>query len=209
VIRFALISHLGLAAPRPGTAVIGPAMAQRNLPSHLRLRSVHTFRELLIEVAESGHPEATEFDPLLPGLQGPRLATGSQPDGPVVAEEFYRFEARTTRPARFRTLIVARIAPGAESAVAKIFAESDGGPLPEAIGVTARSLFSWDTLYLHHIEGAEPIGPAVTRHRAHPEFAAINKRLDEYIAPYDPATWRSPADAMAAELYSDDSVASR
>lgn len=29
----------------------------------------------------------------------------------------------------------------------------------------------------------------------------ISRRLDEYITPYNPETWRSPKDATARELY--------
>jgi cyclase len=208
VIRLALISSLGLATPLPDPTVIRMAMVQRTLPRHIQIRSVHTFRELLIEMAHAAHPEPSGHDPLLPGLRGPRTTAGSQPDKPVAAQEFYRYEAPDYQPGRYRTLIVARIAPGAGAAVARIFAESDSGSLPAAIGVTARSLFRWETLYLHYIEGLEPIGPAVARLRDHPDFTAINEQLDAHITAYDPATWRTPADAMAAELYSTDSVIS-
>ena len=37
-------------------------------------------------------------------------------------------------------------------------------------------------------------------------FWWISARLEPYIEPLDPATWRSPKDAMAAELYSWDAA---
>ena len=38
--------------------------------------------------------------------------------------------------------------------------------------------------------------------RDHPLFKEISSRLDAYITPYDPETWRSPKDAQAREFYS-------
>ena len=37
--------------------------------------------------------------------------------------------------------------------------------------------------------------------RDHPLFKEISRRLDDYISPYDPATWKSLKDA-AREFYS-------
>ena len=37
--------------------------------------------------------------------------------------------------------------------------------------------------------------------RDHPLFKEISRRLDEYITPYNPETWRSPKDATAREFY--------
>ncbi len=100
-----------------------------------------------------------------------------------------------------RTMIVARMADADADAVAKIFAESDAGPLPHRIGVTGRSLFSFHGLYFHLIESGQPIGPALSQVREDPEFTGINARLAAHISPFDPETWRSPADAMAHLFY--------
>jgi hypothetical protein len=40
---------------------------------------------------------------------------------------------------------------------------------------------------------------AVARERD--DFRLLSKQLDEHVKPFDPASWRSPADAMAREFY--------
>jgi cyclase len=99
-----------------------------------------------------------------------------------------------------RTLIVARIKPGRTSQVAREFFESDRTDLPRLLGVTARSLFSFNDLYMHLIESEEEIGPALSEVREHPLFTDISDRLAEHITAYD-ANWREPRDAMAHEFY--------
>jgi Polyketide synthesis cyclase. len=100
-----------------------------------------------------------------------------------------------------RTLIVARMDPAHADAVAKIFAESDAGPLPHALGVTGRSLFSFHGLYFHLVEADNPIGPALARVREKRDFVDVNTELAAHISPFDPQTWRAPADAMAHQFY--------
>ncbi|GAA1825595.1 TcmI family type II polyketide cyclase [Planosporangium flavigriseum] len=100
-----------------------------------------------------------------------------------------------------RTLIVARMKPDAEQAVADVFARSDRTELPHLIGVRSRTLFRFHDLYMHLIEADRPVGPAVERVRDDALFQQINAELAAYIEAYDPATWRSPADAMASEFY--------
>ena len=41
--------------------------------------------------------------------------------------------------------------------------------------------------------------------RNHELFRDISKKLEPYIQPYNPVTWRSPKDATAREFYSWDS----
>lgn len=101
-----------------------------------------------------------------------------------------------------RTLIVARMAPPQAGAVADIFAESDAGELPRMLGVTRRSLFRFQGLYFHLIETEQEVGPRLAGLHDHPLFVDVNTRLSHHIAPYDPATWRGPRDAMAQEFYS-------
>ena len=75
-----------------------------------------------------------------------------------VAKEFYRWapaEGAEPDPGSAepnRTVIVARIKPGAEPEVARIFGESDAGSLPNQLGVTGRWLYSIDDVYLHVLE---------------------------------------------------------
>ena len=100
-----------------------------------------------------------------------------------------------------RGCIVAKIIPGSEEAVARIFAESDETELPSLAGVRHRSLFVLDDLYVHYVEMDQDIAESVDTVRDHALFEEISRKLDAYITPYDPATWRSPKDAQAREFY--------
>jgi cyclase len=100
-----------------------------------------------------------------------------------------------------RALIVARMRPGSEQAVKNIFAESDTGELPRILGVRERRLYHFHGLYFHSIESDEELALPLSEARDHPLFADINKKLSDHITAYDPATWRSPSDAMAREFY--------
>ena len=94
-------------------------------------------------------------------------------------------------------LIVARMAPGSAPAIADVFAASDRGELPHLIGVDRRSLFQFGDVYLHLIESEQDPAPAIAKVAGHPEFVDISRRLEAFVSPYDPETWRSPKDAMA------------
>jgi cyclase len=100
-----------------------------------------------------------------------------------------------------RGVIVAKIKPGSEEKVAEIFAESDSTELPSIAGVSHRSLFVLDDVYIHYVEMDEDFEQRVDEIRDHPLFREISRKLDEYITPYDPETWRSPKDAQAREFY--------
>ena len=95
-------------------------------------------------------------------------------------------------------MIVAKIEPGSEEKVAEIFAESDGSELP---GLTHRSLFVLEDVYIHYVEMEEDFTESVDQVRDHPLFKEISRKLDDYITPYNPDTWRSPKDATAREFY--------
>ncbi|SCL35271.1 cyclase [Micromonospora nigra] len=99
-----------------------------------------------------------------------------------------------------RTLIVAKVVPTAETAIADIFAESDRGELPHLVGVRHRSLYRLHDLYVHLIETGTPGDGAVEAVRDHPEFIRVSERLRPHISPYLP-TWRTPRDAMAHCFY--------
>jgi cyclase len=101
-----------------------------------------------------------------------------------------------------RGCIVAKIKPGAEEEVAKLFAESDASELPQMAGVRHRSLFVLDDVYIHYVETDDEFAEAVDAVRDHPLFREISEKLDAYITPYNPETWRSPKDAQAREFYS-------
>jgi cyclase len=101
----------------------------------------------------------------------------------------------------YRTVIVAKIEPGRQQQVAEIFGRSDATSLPHDLGVTGRSLYALDDVYLHVIEfGADP-GSALQAAHQLPAFRKISDDLRPYISPYNPATWRSPQDAVATEFY--------
>ena len=100
-----------------------------------------------------------------------------------------------------RGCIVARIKPGAEDEVAKLFAESDESDLPGLAHVRHRSLFVLDDIYIHYVETDADFEMAVDQVREHPLFKEISRKLDEHITPYNPETWRSPKDATAKEFY--------
>ncbi|MFJ7074690.1 TcmI family type II polyketide cyclase [Streptomyces sp. NPDC098781] len=98
-------------------------------------------------------------------------------------------------------LIVARMAPQSAKDIAGVFADSDRGELPHLVGVTQRSLFQFGDVYMHFIEAEQDPGPAIAKVAGHPEFVDISRRLETFVSPYDPQTWRSPKDAMAHCFY--------
>ncbi|MFF2080908.1 TcmI family type II polyketide cyclase [Kitasatospora sp. NPDC058162] len=100
------------------------------------------------------------------------------------------------------TLIVARMEPGSLGDVARLFSEFDGSDMPHRMGTRRRQLFSYRGLYFHlqdfdSEDGRERIEEAKTD----PRFVGISEDLKPFITAYDPATWRSPADAMAQRFY--------
>ena len=101
----------------------------------------------------------------------------------------------------YRSLIVAKIVPGAEGEVARMFGRSDQTELPRIAGIRHRSLYSLDDLYVHLIETDGPPGHTLTAARDHPEFRRVSEDLQTYISPYL-ASWRSPQDALATCFYS-------
>ena len=101
----------------------------------------------------------------------------------------------------YQELIVARMAPGSAPDIAEVFAESDRGELPHLVGVARRSLFQFDDVYMHLVEAERDPGPAIAKVAGHPAFRDISQRLSAYVSAYDPATWRSPKDAMAHCFY--------
>jgi len=101
-----------------------------------------------------------------------------------------------------RGCIVARIKPGSEDEVAKLFAESDQSELPGLAHVRHRSLFVLDDIYIHYVETEVEFGAEVDAVRQHPLFKEISAKLDSFNTPYAPETWQSPKDAQAREFYS-------
>ena len=101
------------------------------------------------------------------------------------------------------TLIVARMDPAAADDVAGLFRDFDTTDMPHRMGTRRRQLFSYRGLYFHlqdfdDADGGERIEASKTDAR----FVRISADLKPFIEAYDPTTWRSPADAMAARFYS-------
>ena len=100
------------------------------------------------------------------------------------------------------TLIVARMEPGSGADVARLFADFDRTEMPHLMGTRRRQLFSYRRLYLHIQDfEADNGGARIEEAKTDPRFVAISADLKPFIQAYDPATWQSPADAMAARFY--------
>lgn len=101
------------------------------------------------------------------------------------------------------TLIVARLEPGGSADVARLFAEFDATEMPHRMGTRRRQLFSYRGLYFHLQDFDEDNGDElIEAAKTDPRFVGISNDLKPFIEAYDPATWRSPADAMASRFYS-------
>lgn len=100
------------------------------------------------------------------------------------------------------TLIVGRMDPKWSKDVAALFADFDTTEMPHRMGTRRRELFTYNGLYIHmqDFEG-EYGGQRIQDARKDPLFIKISADLKPFIEAYDPATWRSPADAMATQFY--------
>ena len=96
---------------------------------------------------------------------------------------------------------MARLEPGSADKVAQLFADSDAGELPAHLGVTRRHLFAYHDLYFHYVEFQRDSREAMAVARERDDFRLLSRQLEPYVTPFDPVTWRSPADAMAREFY--------
>lgn len=102
----------------------------------------------------------------------------------------------------YSTLIVARMNPGAATEVANIFERFDRTEMPDLMGTRRRQLFAFHGLYFHVQDfDSDAGGEAIEAVRTHSLFTGVSSDLRPHIEPYDPATWRSPKDAMAERFY--------
>jgi cyclase len=86
--------------------------------------------------------------------------------------------------------------------VARLFGAFDQTDMPHLMGARRRQLFSYRSLYFHLQEfDADNGGEAIEKAKTDPRFMRISEDLKQHIEAYDPATWRSPADAMAVRFY--------
>ncbi|MFF3019897.1 TcmI family type II polyketide cyclase [Streptomyces sp. NPDC057939] len=99
-------------------------------------------------------------------------------------------------------LIVARMDSMSSEQVAQLFTEFDKTDMPERMGTLRRRLFKYNGLYFHLQDFAEDDGgQRIQESRTDPRFMKISHDLLPFIQPYDPTTWRTPADAMATRFY--------
>jgi cyclase len=100
------------------------------------------------------------------------------------------------------TLIVARMDPESSDDVASLFTTFDASEMPGLMGTRRRELFHYRGLYFHLQDfDGEQGQESIQRARVHPSFERISSDLKPFIEAYDPATWRSPKDAMATRFY--------
>jgi cyclase len=100
------------------------------------------------------------------------------------------------------SLIVARMEPSSVDAVRRIFAEFDRGDMPHLMGTRRRQLFTFKGLYFHLQEFDDDDGrERIEGAKQDPRFVRVSEDLKAHIAAYDPASWKSPADAMAERFY--------
>jgi cyclase len=99
-------------------------------------------------------------------------------------------------------LIVARMDPRASAEVAELFGAFDRTDMPQRMGTLRRQLFLYRGLYFHLQDfDGDNGGELIEEAKTDPRFVGISADLKPIIEAYDPATWRSPADAMAKRFY--------
>jgi cyclase len=100
------------------------------------------------------------------------------------------------------TLIVARMAPESAESVASLFARFDDTDMPHRMGTRRRELFTYRGLYFHLQDFDSETGHEnIEEAKLEPAFVQISADLKPFVEAYDPATWRSPSDAMAQRFY--------
>jgi cyclase len=86
--------------------------------------------------------------------------------------------------------------------VADVFADFDRTEMPHLMGTRRRQLFRFHGLYFHLQDfDSEDGGERIESAKTEPRFVQVSQDLKPFIEAYDPATWRSPADAMATRFY--------
>lgn len=100
-----------------------------------------------------------------------------------------------------RHLFVLRMPPENAPAVAALFAEHDQGDMPRVVGLTRRTLFRFNDLYMHLVEGPDDLLARLAAERERPDFRDIDGKLGAYLQRYDPENWRSIKDSGATPFY--------
>jgi hypothetical protein len=184
-----------------------------------RRRQLFSYNGLLIHVQDFDHEhdgelrEEARSDPRATQLVkdlSPFVADFDQASGDLpldaMASRFYRWEGEPAGKDEIlhSTVIVNRMAPTAIPEVSRLFAELDATDFPHRMGTRHRQLFSYHGVYFHiqhfvRVDGSALIDQAWTE--ADPRFIKICRELGPIVPPYDPATWRSPADTIANRFY--------
>lgn len=100
------------------------------------------------------------------------------------------------------TLIVARMETISTVEVATLFADFDATEMPHRMGTRRRQLFAYRGLYFHLQDfDSDNGGERIEQAKSDARFIKISNALKPFIEPYDPKTWRSPADALATRFY--------
>jgi cyclase len=121
-----------------------------------------------------------------------------------VAKPFYSWLPEGDVPAdRELTVIVQRMKPGSEPDIARVFTDSDAGPLPTETGVTGRWLYSMEDVFVHLLEQDKAKAATVRQNHEslRPAFAKVVEDLSPYVSPYRPDTWQTPRDSVAKVFY--------
>ena len=99
-------------------------------------------------------------------------------------------------------LILAKMDSRSSADVARLFGAFDETDMPHRMGTRRRQLFMFNGLYFHLQDFDDDNGgELIEQAKADPRFVRISQDLKPFIDAYDPATWRSPADAMARRFY--------
>lgn len=93
--------------------------------------------------------------------------------------------------------------PQSSADVARLFGDFDKTDMPHRMGTRRRQLFLFQGLYFHLQDfDTDNGGKLIEGAKTDPRFIEISENLKPFIEAYDPASWRSPADAMAKKFYS-------
>jgi hypothetical protein len=176
-------------------------------------RTLLSLNDLYIHIVERGEdPKVSGQNRGLPAFKEIAEAIGPfvtpyprdwQNPSDSVAKEFYSWTATPdSATGKNALLIVQRIKPGAEPEVARVFGESDAGPLPGQMGVAGRWLYSIDDVYLHLMERTDAaVAQGLGGNHHAPAFSKIMEELSPFTEPYSVESWKGPQDSVAKPFY--------
>ena len=101
----------------------------------------------------------------------------------------------------YRALMVMRMDPGHADAVAELFAEHDKGDMPYVVGISRRTLFRYQDLYMHLLEADADVFDKLLAARARTDFQEVNRRLSAYLERYAPDRMSELQDSKATPFY--------